>query len=131
MVLLRTDSIELAHKDPDPATKREIPLLFIADGEAEFLSLTPGSILKTIGTLEPGVQKHMCSRRLGLHCPQPSESSHQSKIGLKDLTVFWCCSAKEFFINPNVLIIRFYEITTVEDQLENRLISRYTLFRRS
>lgn len=61
MVLLRTDSVELSRKDPEPSHKEEISPLVLAGGEAEFLSFTPGSILKTIGTLEPGIQKHYYS----------------------------------------------------------------------
>ena len=61
MVLLRTDSVELTRKDPEPSSRKEIEPLSMEDGEAEFLSFTPGSILKTIGTLEPGIQKHYYS----------------------------------------------------------------------
>jgi len=61
MVLLKTDSVELTRKDPEPSPQREIPPLVIANGQAEFLNFTPGSILKTIGTLEPGIQKHYYS----------------------------------------------------------------------
>jgi len=61
MVLLRTDSVEISRKDPDPGNKKEIDPLCIEDVEAEYLSFTPGSILKTIGILEPGIQKHYYS----------------------------------------------------------------------
>lgn len=61
MVLLRTDSVEISRKDPDPGNKKEIDPLCLEDGESEFLSFTPGSILRTIGTLEPGIQKHYYS----------------------------------------------------------------------
>ena len=61
MVLLRTDSVEISRKDPDSGNKKEIDPLCLENGEAEFLSFTPGSILKTIGILEPGIQKHYYS----------------------------------------------------------------------
>lgn len=62
MVLLKTDTVSVGKVVAEGVQPvAEIPSLIIPDSPLDLKPLESGSLLKTIGTLEPGIQKHYYS----------------------------------------------------------------------
>jgi len=53
--------VELSHQQMPDDEETQLPTLALEDGDPELVPYQPGSILKSIGTLEPGIQKHYYS----------------------------------------------------------------------